>query len=138
MPPLSDAEREKLRKKQQARALDNLLACADSDRKFARSLCRKVAARFGKDDELSAILRKKPRIDRSGKPRGRPPKWDDIALIVLLDEYEALRRSGMKQEEALEFMVDRKIQCIGWKGDNREKKLEGKITAARKITKARK
>jgi hypothetical protein len=130
--PTSEEENREWRKQMAAewaaRTLVHLLAYAEYDAKFAETVCKKVADKFGPDDRLSAVLSRRIQAERVGRPRGPNRKWTDDRYAVLLAHYHALLLD-MKRDDALECLA----KMEGYTGINASKQIEERITKARKV-----
>lgn len=118
------------------RSLEVLLAYADYHSSFAKHLCEKVADKYGPNDDLSAVLLHRLRIDRKGKPKARRKTWTRARYFVLLVHYQALMEFRKNREE-VEFGKNREevLTMLAKQEDIRNvdlKKIEEKITEARK------
>nr|SPS06674.1 protein of unknown function [Candidatus Nitrotoga fabula] len=111
--------------------LDQLLEYGDRYPSIAEQLCKKVADKYGEDDQLSALLIRRLRIDRTGKPKVKRKRWTCSSYLVLLTHYYALLQHDMPRQDVLEKLAD--MEKLN--GENRAKKIEGKITEARKQVK---
>lgn len=126
--PLTEAEKRQIANEWAKRTLGSLLAYADLDPAFAKSICEKVIDKFGSDDKLSGIISKRLRLVRMGKPRAKPRKWNNGRYRVLLDHY-----SHLKNFYGREKALNKLAEMEGLSGDNAAKKIEDRIAKARKI-----
>jgi hypothetical protein len=94
---------------------------------IAKRICEKVTDKYGEDDQLSALLIRRLRIDRTGKPKVKHTTWNYTRYYVLLTHYYLLLLD-IPRQEVLEKLAD--MEKLN--GENRAKKIEGKITEARK------
>ena len=127
--PLSDKERAQLGEEWAERTLDSLLAYTKTEPSFGKKFCKKVES----DDELAKQMLKHLRAARKGKPKG-PKKWTNSRYFQTLVHYEILKaKHGRKK--ALEWIG--KNEDIGQREEQifNPKKVEDKITKARKIVK---
>lgn len=135
--PLSKEERAQFEKERRqewfARTLEALLAVASHDEAQARLLCKRVADAFGPDDKLSAVLLKRLRTDRKGRNKGQRRKWDFARYYQLLVHYHIACKDVGRKMALLEL-----AKVAGFSGENMEKKIEQRITEARKCINAHK
>jgi hypothetical protein len=108
--------------------LDVLLEYGDQYPAIAKYVCEKVTDKYGEDDQLSALLIDRLNIARIGKPKGKHTTWNYTRYYVLLTHYYLLRQFDIPRQEVLEKLAD--MEKLN--GENRAKKIEGKITEARK------
>jgi hypothetical protein len=109
------------------RTLDSLLAYAYFSTNFAGVMCNKVIDQCASVDKLSALISKRFRVAREGKPRSRPRKWDDARYQVLLEHY-SIACHFWGREEALRWAAESEQLT----GDNSMKAIEERITEARR------
>lgn len=109
-------------------ALTQILVYAQANKSFAESMCRSVADSFGPDDDLSAILTNRIKVDREGKTRGRHIKWKNSRYRHLIMLYNIHKLQGEKREDILKKLAFMEK----FTGINATKKIEAKITEARK------
>jgi len=126
---LTEGERRHLAEEWLKRNMDVLFSYADYNPSFAEELCKKVADRYGQDDHLSALLLKRLRTDRRGKPTARRKTWTRGRYFVLLLHYQALLKFGENRDDVLTKLAEQEKLT----GDNKSKKIEQKITQARKM-----
>lgn len=110
------------------RTLDSLLVYANFSTKFAEAMCKKVVDQCASDDKLSALISKRFRVAREGRPRSRPRKWDNARYKVLLEHY-TIACQFMGREEALRWSAESEQL----KGVNSMEAIEERITKARKL-----
>lgn len=127
--PMSNDEKKAMAEEWAVQTLAALLAYADADLSgsFAKKLCKQVACKFNADKTLSNVLLKNIKPEREGRPRGPNKKWTRARYYVLLVEHELLRLDK-RREDVLELLAERE----GYTGINKAKKIEDRITQARK------
>lgn len=129
--PISPSEQKEFSRDQRAKwfahTLETLIALAKYDSRYAKHLCNKVADTFGPDDILGPFLAKCLRVDRMKKPRGRKRKWDYARYYELLMLYR-LACDDVGRKAALDELATKEK----YTGANKEKKIEKRISEARK------
>lgn len=127
---MSDEEIRKLASIWANHTWEELLDYIDTafDFSFEERVCKDVAHKFGGNDRLSALLISRLRIEREGKPKGPQRKWTEGMLSVLLDEYNIKIKNKIPRNKALDDLA----KAYGFSGLNKIKKIEEKISQARK------
>ncbi len=127
---LSSEDPHEVRKRVRERAdqaLRELLKYSEMDSDFAKSLCMSVAIKYGHDDKLGNLMLSSIRIDRTGSPRKTPRKWSDARYQVLLEHYHWACKIWGRNQALVKL-----AEMEGLSGDNAAKKIEDRITKARK------
>ena len=125
---LTDEEKKEAAKEWAEQTLNALITYADFDNSFAKQLCIIIADTYGSDDILSSTLLSRMRIDRKGKKRGAPKKWDDARYRELLMFYNISINQGEPRQKVLSILAKREE----FTGIGANKRIEKKITEARK------
>ena len=100
-------------------------------RDWVRKVVDKLTPEQIESAEVWIDKRKKAEKDASKKTRGGQVKWTDEKLLRLLKDYERLHGElGFSATEAQELLAD----VHGFSGNNKAKRIETKLTNARKLT----
>ncbi len=124
--PLSDKERAQLGKEWAERTLDSLLAYTKTKPTFIKKFCKKVES----SGELARQIQRHLRNASKGKPKG-PRTWTHSRYWQMLIHYEMLCATNGRRE-ALEWIGENEGIGVHGKDGFNPKKVEDKITKARK------
>ncbi|MEW8156477.1 MAG: hypothetical protein AB2765_18035 [Candidatus Thiodiazotropha endolucinida] len=83
----------------------NLIDFADYEWEFAKHICKTVIDRYGSNDDLSALMMKRLRVERNGKPNRKRKYWDNSRYKMLLESYRALRQQDVPKKIAYAKLV---------------------------------
>jgi len=125
--PLSDKERAQLGEEWAERTLDSLLAYIKTESSFGNKFCKKVEF----DDELAQQMLRHLKAARKGKPKG-PKRWTRKRYLGMLMNYQ-IRKALCGREDALEWTGENEGIGVHGKDGFNPKKVEDKITKARKV-----
>lgn len=109
----------------------NLIKFADYEWEFAEHVCKTIIDRYGSDDKLSALMMKRLRAERTGKPTCKIKYWDYARYKMLLESYRALRRQDIPKKIAYAKLVP----MTNFTGINAEENVKEKIKEAKKLVK---
>jgi len=127
---LSDSEEKKRELEEWANStLDKLFEYADLAPGFAEELCEKIVKKYSSNDKLAGQMRNQIKKDRAGMTKGPHKKWTAPRHAHLLQCYEIGMESGMERSQLLSSLADME----GFTGANGIKKIEARITEARKL-----
>lgn len=129
--PLSGEDRKRLAEEWAERTINELMVYANVERSFRYLLCNKVVKDFCSDDELSKLMLQLLNDARKGKPKGPRKTWNKSRYTVMLIHYE-VRRELWGRKDALEWIAHDEGIGINGEQDCNIKKVEDKITEARK------
>ncbi|MCW5600164.1 hypothetical protein [Nitrosomonas sp.] len=129
--PLSYEDHQKVAAKWAEKTLMDLVAYANAEPSFRSLLCDTVVKSFGSDDQLSRLMIKCLDVARKGKSRGPKRKWTESRYRSMLIHYE-VRCKLFGRQDALEWIAHNEGVGIHGEQDCNIKKVEEKITEARK------
>lgn len=136
--PVSDEENKRLEEERKRlgaewaeKTLDMLIAYAHVELSFGELLCNKVVKNFGSDEKHSRLMRQLLNDARKGKSRGPNKRWNKSRYLVMLIHYE-IRRELSGRHDALVWIAHKEKIGINGEQDCNIKKVEEKITKARK------